>query len=137
MAKSNKSGSQVIQGGMNINIKGNATIKGSKIAGRDDVEKNVTNVNISFAPVYHALKENATVPPKTKIKIEASVKEIEKEVKKGEAAKVSFIQQRLENIEKMAPDIADVVIATLQNPVTGISVALRKVLGKVRSAKAE
>ncbi len=135
MAKSKKSGSQVIQGG--INIQGNVTIKGGKIAGRDNVEKNVTNVNISFAPVYHALKENATVPPKTKKKIEASVKQIEKEVKKGDAAKIPFIQQRLENIEKMAPDIADVVIATLTNPAAGISMAVKKVLDKMKSVKAE
>ncbi len=135
MAKSKRSGMQVIQGG--INIKGNVTIKGGKVAGRDNVEKNITNVNISFAPVYHALKENATVPPKVKKKVEADVKQIEKEVKKGEAAKVSFIQQRLENIEKMAPDIADVVIATLQNPVAGVSVALRKLLAKMQAARAK
>lgn len=134
MAKSKNSGSQVIQGG--INIKGNVTIKGGKVAGRDIVEKRITNVNISFAPVYHALKENTTVPPKTKKKVEADVRQIEKEVKKGEAAKVSFIQQRLENIQKMAPDIADVVIAALQNPVAGVSVALRKVLAKMQAQRA-
>lgn len=133
MAKSKKSETQVIQGG--INIKGNVSIKGGKVAGRDNVEKNITNVHISLAPVYHALKKNTTVPPKVKKKVEADVKQIEKEVKKGEAAKVSFIQQRLENIEKMAPDIADVVIATLQNPVAGVSVALRKVLAKMQTAK--
>ena len=135
MAVSKKSKPQVIQGG--INIKGNVTIKGSKVAGRDNVEKTVTNVNISFAPVYHALKENTTIPPKAKKKVETSVKQIEQEVKKGEAAKVSFIQQRLENIEKMAPDIADVVIATLQNPVAGVSVALRKVLAKMQAQRAD
>ncbi len=135
MARSKKSDAPLIQGG--INIKGNVTIRGSKVAGRDNVEKNVANVNISFAPVYHALKENTTVSPKTKKKVEADVKQIEKEVKKGDAAKLPFIQQRLENIEKMAPDIADVVIATMQNPVAGISIALRKVLAKMQTAKAK
>lgn len=135
MARSKQSGTQVTQGG--INIKGNVTIKGGKVAGRDIVERKITNVNISFAPVYHALKENATTPPKVKKKIEADVKQIEKEVKKGEAAKVSFIQQRLENIQKMAPDIADVIITTLTNPAAGISMALTKVLGKMKSSNAE
>ena len=95
MTKSKKSGSQVIQGG--INIKGNVTIKGGKIAGRDNVEKKIANANFSFAPVYHALKENTTIPPETKKTVEESVKQIEKEVKKGAEAKASFIQQRLEN----------------------------------------
>jgi len=135
MAGTRKTKPQVIQGG--INIKGNVTIKGGKIAGRDNVEKNISNVNVSFAPIYHALKESATVPAKAKKKVEASVKQIEKEIQKGDSAKVSFIQQRLENIEKMAPDIADVVIATLQSPVAGISVALKKVLAKMQAARAK
>ncbi len=135
MAKSKKSGSQVIQGG--INIKGNVTINSRNVAGRDNVVKNTTTINLSFAPVYHALKKNTTIAPKTKKVIEETVKEIEQEAGKGGTAKVSFIQKRLENIEKMAPDIADVVIATLQNPVAGISVALRKVLAKMQSARAE
>jgi hypothetical protein len=138
MAKSKKSGSQVTQGG--INIKGNATINSRNVAGRDNVAKsvkNTTNINVSFAPVYHALNKNTTIAPKTKKVVEQTVKEIEKEAGKGETAKVSFIQKRLENIEKMAPDIADVVIATLQNPLAGISVALRKVLAKMQSARAK
>lgn len=134
MAKTKKSGSQVIQGG--INIKGNVTIKGGRIAGRDNVEKNISNVSISFAPVYHAIKEKSTVPPKVKKQVEADVKQIEKEVNKGEAAKVSFIQQRLENIQKMAPDIADVVIAALTNPAAGVSLAVKKVLAKMQAQRA-
>ena len=135
MAKSKKSGSQIIQGG--INIKGNATIKSHNVAGRDNVAKNTTNINLSFAPVYHAINKNENITPKTKKLVEQTVKDVEKESRKGEKAKVSFIQQRLENIEKMAPDIADVVIATLLNPLTGISVALRKMLTKIKSARAE
>jgi len=135
MAKTIKTKPQVIQGG--INIKGNVTIKNSRVAGRDNVEKKTTNVNVSFAPVYHALRENATIPSESKKAIEESVKQIEKEAKKGAEAKASFIQQRLENIQKMAPDIADVVIATLQNPAIGISLAVKKVLSKMQAEIAQ
>jgi len=133
MAKQKKSESRVVQGG--INFKGNATIKGN-VAGRDIVEKNVTNVNISFTPVYDAIKKNTTIPPKTKKMVEKTVKQIEQEVRKGNKAKPSFIQQRLENIQKMAPDILEIVIATLQNPTIGIGLAVKKVINrfKVESA---
>lgn len=135
MAKSKNSKSQIIQGG--ITITGNATINSRNVAGRDNVVKNINNITLSFAPVYQALKKNKAIAPKTKIEVEQTVKEIEKEVEKGGKARVSFIQQRLENIAKMAPDIADVVIATLQNPAAGIGVALRKVLTRMQSARAE
>lgn len=131
MAKSKRAVSQVIQGG--INITGNATIKSRTIAGRDNVVKNTTNINLSFTPVFDALSKNKTIAPKAKKVVEQTVKEIEKEVSKGENAKVSYIQQRLENIKKMAPDIADVVLATLTNPATGIGLALQKVLHKMKA----
>lgn len=133
MAKQKKSESKVLQGG--INFKGNVTIKGN-VAGRDIIEKNVTNVNISFTPVYEAVKKNKTIPPKTKKMVENTVKQIEQEVKKGNKAKPSFIQQRLENIQKMAPDILEVVIATLQNPSAGIGLAVKKVVNRFKAETA-
>lgn len=134
MAETKRTKPQITQGG--INITGNVTIKNSKVAGRDNVEKKIVNVNLSFAPVYHALKENATIAPETKKTIEQSVKQIEQEVKKGDQAKPTFIQERLQNIQKMAPDIAQVVIATLQNPAAGISLAVKKVINKMQAEKA-
>lgn len=135
MVTTKKTKPQVIQGG--INIKGNVTVKNSKVAGRDNVEKKITNVNISFAPVYHALQENTTISPETKKAVEESIKEVEQEVKKGDKAKGSFIQERLKNIQKMAPDIAEVLIATLLNPAAGMSLAVKKILNKVQAEKAK
>lgn len=133
MAKTKGMKPQITQGG--INITGNVTIRNSKIAGRDNVETNVTNTSLSFAPVYHAIRENATLTPETKKTVEENVKQIEQEVRKGNQAKPSFVQERLQNIRKIAPDIAEVVIATLQNPVAGISAAVKKVIHKMQVAK--
>lgn len=134
MVRTKKSKPQVTQGG--INITGNVTIKNSKVAGRDNVESNTSNIHLSFAPVYRTLRKSTTIEAETKKSVEESVKQIEQEVQKGERAKPSFIQQRLENIEKMAPDIAEVVIATLQNPALGISLAVKKVINKMQTEKA-
>lgn len=128
MAKSKKSKSRIIQGG--ISIVGNAEIKNSKVGGRDINENNIVNINISFAPVYHAIKESTTIPLDTKKTLEQNVKQIETEIKKENEAKPSFIQKRLENIQKMAPEILEVVIASLQNPAAGIGLAVKKVINK-------
>ena len=132
MTGSKKSKPQVIQGG--INITGNVEIKNSKVAGRDNVERNVVNLNVSFVPVYNALKENTTIPPAVKKTMEESVKQIEQEIKKGNKAEPSFVQKRLENIKKMAPDIFEIVLATLQNPSAGISLAVKKVVNRFKVA---
>lgn len=133
MAKSKKPNTQVTQGG--INITGNVSIKDSKIAGRDNIEKNVFNINISFAPVYHAIQENAALPPDVKEDLENNVKQLEQEIKKGDQAEPSFIQKRMETIQKMAPDIAEVVVATLQNPAAGIGLVVKKVIDKFNIEK--
>lgn len=133
MAKSKKPNTQVAQGG--INITGNVSIKDSKIAGRDNIEKNVFNINISFAPVYHAIQENAALPPDVKEDLENNVKQLEQEIKKGDQAEPSFIQKRMEAIQKMAPDIAEVVVATLQNPAAGIGLVVKKVIDKFNVEK--
>lgn len=133
MAKSKKPNAQVNQGG--INITGNVNIKDSKIAGRDNIEKNVFNINVSFAPVYHAIQENAALPPDVKEYLENNVKQLEQEIKKGDQAEPSFIQKRMETIQKMAPDIAEVVVATLQNPAAGIGLVVKKVIDKFNIEK--
>lgn len=131
MAKSKKPNTQVTQGG--IQITGNVTIKDSKIAGRDNIEKNVINVNVSFAPVYNAIKENPSIPPVVKEEITQKVQELEQEVNKGKNAEPSFIQKRMEAIQKMAPDIAEVVVATLQNPAAGVGLVVKKVINKFQA----
>jgi len=133
MAKSKKPSSQVTQGG--INITGNVSIKNSKIAGRDTLEKNVFNVNVSFAPVYNAIQENAAIPPEVKEDLTKNVKQLEQEIEKGEKAESSFIQKRMETIQQMAPDIAEVVVATLQNPAAGIGLVVKKVIDKFNVEK--
>ena len=133
MAKSKKPNPQVTQGG--IQITGNVSIENSKIAGRDNIEKNIFNVNVSFAPVYHAIQENASIPPDVKENLEKNVIQLEQEIIKGDRAEPSFIQKRMEAIQKMAPDIAEVVVATLQNPAAGIGLVVKKVIDKFNVEK--
>lgn len=133
MAKSKKPNTQITQGG--IKITGNVSIKDSKIAGRDNIEKNVFNVNVSFAPVYNAIQENANIPTDVKENLTENVKQLEQEINKGEKAEPSFIQKRMETIQKMAPDIAEVVVATLQNPAAGIGLVVKKVIDKFNVEK--
>jgi DNA topoisomerase VI subunit B len=133
MAKSKKPNTQITQGG--IKITGNVSIKDSKIAGRDNIEKNVFNVNVSFAPVYNAIQENANIPTDVKENLTENVKQLEQEINKGEKAEPSFIQKRMETIQKMAPEIAEVVVATLQNPAAGIGLVVKKVIDKFNVEK--
>ena len=41
-----------------------------------------------------------------------------------------FLSRRLRNIARMAPDVLDVVVATLANPLAGLGVAAKKLAEK-------
>ena len=63
--------------------------------------------------------------------MKVAVEEIAAEDQKGEDADESFIARRLRNIQRIAPDILDVVMATIANPAAGFGMVAKKVAEKM------
>ena len=61
-----------------------------------------------------------------------NVDEIRTEANKGSNANPSFIEQRLTNLAKMAPDIFEVVRETLKNPINGFAIVVQKIAQKAQ-----
>ena len=61
------------------------------------VENNVVRVNVAFTRVYHGLKENATIPPVARKKMEISIKQ---EAPKDSPAKILVTRHKLGTAEK-------------------------------------
>ena len=55
------------------------------------------------------------------------MEQIAQEVEKGQQADASSIERVLNTVSAMAPDIFDVVITTLGNPLAGIGLVIKKV----------
>lgn len=81
--------------------------------------------------VYEAIKKSSRDATE-KDDLDAEVDEIKDEVAKGEQANESFLSRRLRNLKKMAPDIADVALATLANPASGLGKAVQKIAKKIK-----
>jgi len=77
---------------------------------------------------------NSSVADKEDIKVE--VKEIQSTVteaaQKNEKVDEGFLSRRFRNIARMAPDVLDVVVATLANPLAGLGVAVKKIAEKAK-----
>lgn len=56
------------------------------------------------------------------------------EIQQGQASdeKQSFLEKRLKNIYAMAPDIGEVIIATLASPTAGIALTIQKIAQKAK-----
>lgn len=86
-----------------------------------------------FAAVYRRIEERPEHPDVDKEEIVAEVQRIEKEVAKKEQANPNRLERWLRNLANMAPDILDVMAASLGGPVSGATAVLAKIINKVRS----
>lgn len=136
----------------NINTGGGAYISDSKIdtgggefIGRDKVTNTVITGNNNIVgstvtlqkqymqQIYTAIQERPDTDPLDKDDLKALVDEIKAEDDKGDQADESFIARRMRNIQRMAPDILEVVIATIVNPVAGFGLVAKKVAKKMKT----
>ena len=65
---------------------------------------------------------------------EAEVEEAEETEEAGEEADESFLERRLRNIKRMAPDILEVIATTFADPALGVSKVIQKVMAKAKAA---
>ncbi|MFN3742400.1 MAG: hypothetical protein ACK4VW_06990 [Anaerolineales bacterium] len=85
-----------------------------------------------FEHVYRQIAEHPKLTATEKADLHAEVKEIEDEARQP-SPNASFLERRLRSVQRMAPDILDVVLATLENPAAGFGLVVRKVAEKIRA----
>lgn len=112
------------------------------IAGRDITTNKSTSglsaadIKQLFDQLYKSIDTQANVSSADKEDLKAEVKEIQVTVaeaaQKNEKVDKSFLARRFRNIARMAPDVLDVVVATLANPLAGLGVAVRKIAEKAK-----
>jgi hypothetical protein len=154
MGKKKKSNENGIEIGGNVNIKngdfvgGDKSIKvdkGGVYAGGDIRESTIVTGNQNqvgnleatrealFTELFKKIDQRADTPPEDKEDLKVNVEEIKAEAEKGEKADETFLSRRLRNIERIAPDIAEVVLATLVNPAAGFALVVKKVAERARN----
>ena len=107
------------------------------IAGRDIVKhESQTELRNVFLDIYRDIDARPATSPAVKEDLTAEVKEIEASVtaaaQKNEKVEEAFLARRFRNIARMAPDILDVVVAMLANPLAGLGIAVRKIAEKAK-----
>jgi hypothetical protein len=98
------------------------------------IERNTSqNVTNSLEQLYLFIDDLTGVKEDDKNDLREDVKELHKELQAPNGSDESFLARRMRNIQRIAPDILDVVVATLSNPVTGSVTVLKKIADKIRS----
>jgi hypothetical protein len=118
-------------------ISGNVNVAGGNITTHHTVTGlSAAEIKQLFDGLYSQIDVHANTSPADKEDIKAEVKEIQSTVtaaaQKNEKIDESFLSRRFRNIARMAPDLLDVVVATLGNPLAGLGVAAKKIAEKAK-----
>jgi hypothetical protein len=118
-------------------ISGNVNVAGGNITTHQTITGlSAAEIKQLFDGLYSQIDARANTSPADKEDIKAEVKEIQSTVteaaQKNEKLDESFLSRRFRNIARMAPDVLDVVVATLTNPLAGLGVAARKIADKAK-----
>ncbi len=107
--------------GGNVNnsniVTGNNNAVGSTIAQKAEYIHNL----------YAKIESRPNTDPLDKEDLKSALAEIVEEDNKGENADESFIARRLRNIQRIAPDILEVALATIADPAAGFGMVAKKV----------
>jgi hypothetical protein len=118
-------------------ISGNVNVAGGNITTHQTTTGlSAAEIKQLFDQLYTAIETNAKTSPADKEDLKAEVKEIQstvtEAVKKNEKVDEGFLSRRFRNIARMAPDVLDVVVKTLANPLPGIGEVANKIADQAK-----
>jgi hypothetical protein len=85
-----------------------------------------------FAIIYQKIEARPEDPKVDKEEIAQAVQRIEQETTKGEEANPDKVERLLKTVGGMAPEIGEVILATLTSPAAGIATVIRKIAEKAK-----
>jgi len=128
-----------------VSINGAVDTHGGDIAGGDIKKGDVyqshglqaSDVKELFSPIYQLIDQKKTLPIDDREDLKVMVEEIEGEAVKGNDADETLIWRHLRNIARMAPDILDVTLKTISNPVLGLATLAQKIASKASNEQSK
>ena len=119
-------------------IGGNVSLGGGSFIARDQINyaSPSNELQAQFEEVIKQIRELTNIDSLDREDMEVAVREVEKEVAKGKELDENFLARRLRNIGRIAPDILEVVLATITSPAAGLGVVAKKIAERARTGAA-
>jgi len=139
--KNKKSNDTTVTVGNVSNVNGTVNIAGGDLDFHSN-SSGLSAVEIKqlFDDIYSTINSNTKTSSSDKQDLKSELEEIQSKVEeasqKGQNLEEGFLSRRFRNIARMAPDLLDVVVATLGNPLAGLGVAVKKIAEKAKEETA-
>ncbi|MBL8101169.1 MAG: hypothetical protein JNM02_01445 [Anaerolineales bacterium] len=117
-----------------LNAGDNSIVIGGNVQGSNIVignENKVVTQSIKplFREIYRKLDEEKNIKPEDKEDLRAELEEIQTALEIPEPDE-TFLARRFRNLKRMAPEIAEIAIETLKNPVSGVAEVIKRIVKK-------
>ena len=124
-----------------MNIKGENVVGSVNAGGRAKVDITQSSVHKtddpSFERLFELLEERIKARPEDpnvdKQEIREHLNQIKAEAAQGEKANQNKLERWIHNLSRMAPDIVDVMAASLGGPISGLTAVLQKIAARVKA----
>ncbi|HSL43711.1 MAG TPA: hypothetical protein VK897_09785 [Anaerolineales bacterium] len=123
-----------VGGDKNVRVDKGAVFVGGDVQGshivtgnRNQIGNHGLRCDDFFTEILEKIEQRSDILAEDKEDLKANVAEIKAETEKEEQADPSFLARRLRNIQRIAPDMAEVVLATLANPMAGFAAIVKNV----------
>lgn len=93
----------------------------------------VSNQSIHLAPYFeiiYKIVDDAQLAPADKQDVKAELQEIQTALEEPTPDE-TFLARRFRNIKRMAPDIVEVAVETLKNPISGVAEVVKRIAKKM------
>lgn len=119
------------------NISGNINVAGGSITTHHTVNGlNTIEIKQLFDELYKHVDSQKALSVTDQEDIKTEIQDIQTTVtdaiEKNTKVDESFLSRRFRNIARMAPDVLDVIVTTLVNPLAGLGVAAKKIAEKAK-----
>lgn len=116
-----------------INASGSARVNADQMI----IHQATPEMEKLFKRAHKRIQVRPEDPQVDPAKLENQVKKIEVEASKGESADPSKLERWLKTLAKMAPDIVEVMAASLAGPAAGFTVVFKKIVERAKAASTE
>ena len=136
MAKASSNKKDEAGGGVSISIGGD--VEGSQVigAGRDvhiaPEKLDSDEIARAFAAIYEQIEARPPDPKVDRAEIKETVEKIKAEVRKEDEANPDKVERWFRFLAEMAPDVLELVAATLASPIAGVGTVIRNVAERAK-----
>ena len=124
-----------------VNITGENVVGSIDASGHSKVDVTQSSVHktedANFEKLFKLLEEKINARPEDpnvgKQEIQKQVNEIKAEAAQGENANQNKLERWIRNLATMAPDVVDVMVASLGGPISGITAVIQKIAARVKA----